>query len=31
MTATISRWGNSLGIRLPKSALQDGHLREGVP
>jgi len=29
MTVNISRWGNSLGIRLPKSVLEDSHLREG--
>lgn len=29
MRATISRWGNSLGIRIPKSALIDAHLAEG--
>lgn len=29
MTATISRWGNSLGIRIPKAALEEAHLTEG--
>jgi antitoxin MazE len=27
--ATISRWGNSLGIRIPKSALEKAQLHEG--
>ena len=29
VTATISRWGNSLGIRIPKAALEAAHLQEG--
>lgn len=29
MIAKISRWGNSLGIRIPKSALERAQLREG--
>jgi len=29
MITTISRWGNSLGIRIPKGALDDVQLREG--
>ena len=29
MTTTISRWGNSLGLRIPKAALQEAHLVEG--
>ncbi len=29
MTTTIARWGNSVGIRLSKSVLEDAHLREG--
>ncbi len=29
MRATISRWGNSLGVRIPKSALEEAHLAEG--
>ncbi|HUY40032.1 MAG TPA: AbrB/MazE/SpoVT family DNA-binding domain-containing protein [Candidatus Dormibacteraeota bacterium] len=29
MPITISRWGNSLGVRLPKDALARAHLREG--
>jgi antitoxin MazE len=29
MTFTISRWGNSLGVRIPKTALEDANLQEG--
>jgi antitoxin MazE len=29
MTVTISRWGNSLGVRLPKDALDQADLHEG--
>ena len=29
MTLTISRWGNSLAVRLPKEALEQADLREG--
>jgi antitoxin MazE len=29
VTATISRWGNSLGIRIPRAALDEAHLEEG--
>ena len=29
MDVTVSKWGNSLGIRIPKSVSQDLHLREG--
>lgn len=29
MTVTISRWGNSLAVRLPKGALEAAGLREG--
>ena len=29
MTVTISRWGNSLAVRLPKDALDAAHLHEG--
>jgi len=29
VTVTISRWGNSLGVRLPKATLEDAHLQEG--
>jgi antitoxin MazE len=29
MVVTISRWGNSLGVRIPKGALEQAHLSEG--
>jgi len=29
MDVTVSKWGNSLGIRIPKSVSEDLHLREG--
>jgi len=29
VTVTISRWGNSLGVRIPKSALEEAELQEG--
>ena len=29
MTITISKWGNSLAVRLPKEALESAHLHEG--
>ena len=29
MVVTISRWGNSLGVRLPKDALEEANLGEG--
>lgn len=29
MTATISRWGNSLGLRIPKAAIAEANLKEG--
>jgi len=29
MITTVSRWGNSLGIRIPKDAAEEAHLREG--
>ena len=29
MTVIISRWGNSLGIRIPKAALEEAWLHEG--
>lgn len=29
MTAIISKWGNSLGVRLPKEALQNLHFGVG--
>jgi antitoxin MazE len=28
-TTTISRWGNSLAIRIPKDAAEQAHLHEG--
>lgn len=30
MQSTISRWGNSLGLRIPKELAQNLGLREGV-
>jgi len=29
MTATISKWGNSQGVRLPKNIVQELHLTIG--
>jgi antitoxin MazE len=29
MRAAISKWGNSLGVRIPKFALEGAHLAEG--
>ena len=29
MTTTVSRWGNSLGVRIPKEAAEQANLREG--
>jgi antitoxin MazE len=29
MASRISRWGNSLGVRIPREALEKAHLREG--
>ncbi len=29
MTATISKWGNSQGLRFPKDIMKDLHLRVG--
>lgn len=29
MVATISKWGNSLALRIPKDALDEAHLQEG--
>ena len=31
MTARVSRWGNSLAIRLPKAAVASLQVREGEP
>ena len=28
-TTQISKWGNSLGVRIPKALAEDAHLREG--
>lgn len=30
MRATVSKWGNSLGLRIPKNVAADIHLTEGV-
>lgn len=30
MYATISKWGNSLGIRIPRGVAQDAHVAEGT-
>ncbi|MBU1694603.1 MAG: AbrB/MazE/SpoVT family DNA-binding domain-containing protein [Verrucomicrobia bacterium] len=29
MIATVRKWGNSLGVRIPKSVAQDTRLHEG--
>ena len=29
MNATISRWGNSIGVRIPRSVLDQSRLHEG--
>ena len=29
MTTQIAKWGNSLGLHLPKSVAQEAHLGEG--
>jgi antitoxin MazE len=29
MTITLSKWGNSLAVRIPKDALEDFDLHEG--
>jgi len=29
MVSTISRWGNSLALRIPKNAIDEAHLQEG--
>ena len=28
-TATVSKWGNSLALRIPKGVLEESNLREG--
>lgn len=30
MIATVRKWGNSLGVRIPKPLAQDASLKEGV-
>lgn len=30
MIATVQKWGNSLGIRIPKTIAEDSEIREGV-
>ncbi len=30
MIATVQKWGNSLGVRIPKPLAQDASLREGT-
>ena len=30
MVTTIQKWGNSLGLRIPKSVAHDAHVREGT-
>lgn len=30
MYATVSKWGNSLGIRIPRGIAQDAHVAEGT-
>ena len=29
MIAKIQKWGNSLGVRIPKNVAQDVHIQEG--
>ena len=31
MPATVRKWGNSLGIRIPKALAQQADLAEGTP
>lgn len=31
MVTKIRKWGNSLGVRLPKSAAQDASVKDGSP
>lgn len=31
MVTRVQKWGNSLGVRLPKSAAQEAHVRNGSP
>lgn len=30
MIATVQKWGNSLGVRIPKPLAEDASLKEGV-
>ena len=30
MITTIQKWGNSLGVRIPKSVALDAHVQEGM-
>jgi antitoxin MazE len=30
MSVTVSKWGNSLGIRTPRGVAQDAHVTEGT-
>ena len=30
MIATVQKWGNSLGVRIPKPLAQDAFLKEGA-
>jgi len=30
MLATVSKWGNSLAIRIPRGIAEDAHLEEGA-
>lgn len=30
MYATVTKWGNSLGIRIPRGIAQDAHIGEGT-
>ena len=30
MIATVQKWGNSLGVRIPKPLAEDAFLKEGV-
>lgn len=30
MVTKIQRWGNSLGLRIPKAVAQDAHIQEGT-
>ncbi|MFH0908289.1 MAG: AbrB/MazE/SpoVT family DNA-binding domain-containing protein [bacterium] len=31
MVTTIQKWGNSLGLRIPKGVAEDAHVKEGTP